>query len=163
LHIQTQTSDIFGGACGRFDIFTDASRFFKEEKLCFEPVLHGGMENLYHYHPNATILLITRNVNDWVSSVNRWYQLGSRIKTWCHGPGYFTQWKDKIVTNDDLVQLYKDHGNMVRSFAQSHPSLTFIEVQLEGNETAAILEERIGISKECWGQSNVNIRNPKKD
>jgi hypothetical protein len=156
-----QTSDVFGGACGGYDVFSDGHYFLKQDHYCFEPVLHGGMENLYHYHPEATILLVTRNVDDWVSSVNRWFRLGDRVKEWCRGPGYFEQWQGKaVVTNADLAQLYRDHGQMVRSFAQTHPSIKFIEVQLESNETGAILEERIGISRNCWSRSNTNVNNP---
>jgi hypothetical protein len=133
----------------------------RENKTCFEPVLHGGMDNLYQYHPNATILFVTRDVEEWVSSVNRWAGLGNRLKKTCQGPGYFTQWQGRRKTDDDLRNLYLDHADMVQSFVKAHPSLTYIEVELESNDTGAILEERTGISRQCWGPSNININIPK--
>jgi hypothetical protein len=157
-----QTSDVFGGACGPFDIFTDGSKRIPAKQICFEPVFHGGLENFYYYHPHGTLMLVTRNLQDWLSSVYRWYVLHDRLAHHCHGPGYFTQWKGKNVTDDDILQMYMDHVNTVRSFAQAHPSLTYIEVELESNQTGQILEDRIGISRECWGQHNVNTLKPKE-
>jgi hypothetical protein len=46
----------------------------------------------------------------------------------------------------------------VRDFAAAHPSMTFLEVSLEDNATASILEERIGIPASCWGKHNENDR-----
>jgi hypothetical protein len=153
---------VFGGACGPFDIFSDGSQRIEAKKSCFEPVFHGGLENFHRYHPNGTLILVTRNMQDWLYSVRRWYVLYDRLTHDCHGPGYYTQWKDKNVTEDDVLQMYMDHANTVRSFAQAHPSLTYIEVELESNQTGQILEDRIGISRECWGQHNVNTGKPKE-
>jgi hypothetical protein len=129
---------------------------------CFEPVLHGALENLYRHHPTATVMLTVRPVDDWVASVEHWNHLGDQLKATCQGPGYFTQWRDRNVTNDDLARLYVDHAQMVRSFVQAHSSLTFIEVDLTFNKTGSILEERIGIPQICWGSKNVNMGKLKK-
>jgi hypothetical protein len=153
---------VFGGACGAYDVFSDGSYWITQTKYCFEPVLHGGLDNLYRYHPNATIVLVVRKVDGWISSIKNWFRLAGRLKHFCRQPGYYTQWQNKTVTDDDLAQMYIDHANMVRSFAKAHPSLTYIEVELESNDTGRVLEERIGISRECWGHSNANSRQPKK-
>jgi hypothetical protein len=157
-----QTSDIFGGACGPFDIYSDANYMINAKQYCFEPVFHGGLDNFYRYHPHGTLILVTRNLQGWLSSVRRWRMLFYELIHDCHGPGYYTQWKDKNVTEDDVLQMYIDHADIVRSFAQAHPSLTFIEVELESNQTGRILEDRIGISRKCWGQHNVNSDNHQK-
>jgi hypothetical protein len=34
-----------------------------------------------------------------------------------------------------------------------------LEVSLESNETASLLEERIGIPASCWGHHNENNKN----
>jgi hypothetical protein len=143
-------------------VFSDGSHFVNKDRHCFEPVLHGGLDNLYRYHPNATIFLAVRNIDGWISSVKHWFHLDRRLKHVCRRPGYYTQWQNKTVTDDDLAQMYIDHANMVRSFAKAHPSLTYIEVELESNDTGRVLEERIGISRECWGHSNANPRKPKE-
>jgi hypothetical protein len=47
----------------------------------------------------------------------------------------------------------------VRRFAQSHPSVGFIEVSLEDNKQAgAILEAQTGINASCLGWHNVNTK-----
>jgi hypothetical protein len=157
----TQTGDIFGGACGDFEVFSDGFYMERKRQYCFEPVLLGALDNLYRHHPNATVLYITRNVDEWLSSVHRWYLLGKRLLKNCRGPGYFTQWQEKELDYSLLVQMYKDHGNKIREFVAAHPSLTYIEVSLESNETGRQLEDVVGIPKECWTHSNVNAFHPK--
>jgi hypothetical protein len=122
---------------------------------CFEPVFHGGLDNFYRYHPHGTLLLTVRNVDEWVDSVNNHKGFGSRFKVICKQPGYFaTHWGDKTVTDDDLAQFYSDHVQAVRDFAASHPSLTYIEVPLESDETGSRLETLTGIPASCWGHAN---------
>jgi hypothetical protein len=122
---------------------------------CFEPVFHGGLDNFYRNHPEGTLVLTTRNVEDWVESINGYHDLGYRFKTTCRKPGYFeTHWSNKNVTDADLAQFYLDHVQAVRDFATSHPSLTYIEVSLESEDTGKILESLTGIWSFCWQQRN---------
>jgi hypothetical protein len=122
---------------------------------CFEPVFHGGLDNFYRYHPRGTLFLSIRKVEDWVDSVNNHNDLGNRFRSTCKKPGYFaTHWGNKNVTEADMAQLYRDHVQTVRDFAAAHPSLTYIEVSLESNETGMILQNRTGIPSTCWIDAN---------
>jgi hypothetical protein len=62
------------------------------------------------------------------------------------------------VTDADLIAFYHFQVQHVREFAKNHPSLTYIEIQLENDDNGRILEEATGVSRECWGHSNVNKR-----
>jgi hypothetical protein len=126
-----------------------------DSMTCFEPVFHGGLDNFHHYHPTGTLMMTVRRVDDWLASIIKYVGLGNRFRNTCKGPGYFaTHWANKNVTNDDLVKFYNDHLQAVRDFAAAHPSLTYIELSLESNETGAILESLTGITSECWGDRN---------
>ncbi|CAB9520655.1 expressed unknown protein [Seminavis robusta] len=145
---------MFGGYCGNYEVFTDTSYLVKKEPdRCFEPSLHGGLDNLYHFHPNSTVVLTVRDVNDWVSSINHFGGLGGHVKEKCRN---FFPWQPNTVTDDDLARFYRDHIEFVRGFMREHPSLTYLEVSLESEETGTIMENHFGISRKCWGRSNEN-------
>jgi hypothetical protein len=63
------------------------------------------------------------------------------------------------VTDEDIRLFYEWQVGHVRRFAQAHPSMTYIEVDLEANATGSILEDKIGIPAHCWGHKNKNTRN----
>jgi hypothetical protein len=135
------------------DIFSDLSHF--RGALCFEPSSAMRLEAIYMFHPNMTMILAVRNSTSWVQSVNKFYDLGHLLKTKCRTPGYFKRWpKNQNMTDLDLQMFYEWQVDYVRKFAEDHPSITYIEIQLEDPENGAILEERIGIPAHCWGHSN---------
>ena len=49
------------------------------------------------------------------------------------------------------MEFYSWYLKHVRLFAKDHPSITFIEVSLDSEDTPKILEDKIGIPSECWG------------
>jgi hypothetical protein len=70
-------------------VFSDHIMIDPRYNYCFEPVFHGGLDNFYHYHPQGTLLLTIRKVDEWLDSVNNFNKLGRRIKEACKQPGYF--------------------------------------------------------------------------
>lgn len=138
----------------QFDIFSDLSHFRKG--MCFEPSTAMQLESLYQYHPNMTLILAVRNSTAWVESVKKFWDLGNLIKSTCQRPGYFTRWpRDRNNrTDNDLQEMYEWQVGYVRQFANDHPSITYIEIQLEDLGNGEILEDHIGISASCWGHSN---------
>lgn len=144
----------FFQGCGDYDIWTDNS-FFDAPTICWDPsVTH--LDTIYQHYPNATILLIVRDSFSWINSVIRWGKLYQRLQT-CHN-----LWPEQppltksLFDVEDIRQYYLWQIQHVRNFAATHPSMTYIEVSLEDNATASILEERIGIPASCWGRHNNN-------
>jgi hypothetical protein len=89
--------------------------------------------------------------------------LGSLLKSKCRAPGYFKRWpKNQTMTDHDLQVLYEWQVAYVRKFAKDHPSITYIEIQLEDPEAGYILEDYIGIPAKCWGHSNKGSKRRKR-
>jgi hypothetical protein len=152
-----QTLDVYGGACSNHAVYADHIVMNVQTGTCFEPVLHGGLDNFYRHHPHGTVLHMVRQVDGWVKSINGYNGLGRRFKQICKQPGYFaTHWANKTVTDTDLAQFYMDHLQAVRDFAVSHPSLLYIELSLATQDTGAMLEIYTGIPSRCWGNKNAN-------
>ena len=138
--------------CGDYDVWTDNS-FLQSPDVCWDPSI-SGLDAIYATYPTATILLTVRSADAWVDSVKRWGTLLRRLRT-CK-----KLWPDqpkRRLRLSDLRNYYLWQVQHVRDFAASHPSLTFVEVDLEADETASTLEERVGIPATCWGRHNVNI------
>lgn len=146
-----QGKDPFDGF--KLDVFSDLSHF--RGTMCFEPSSAMRLETIYKFHPNMTMILAVRNAAAWVDSVNKFYDLGYLLKTQCRTPGYFRRWpKHENVTDRDLQAFYEWQVGYVRQFAKDHPSISYIEIQLENPDSGSILEDRIGIPAHCWGHSN---------
>lgn len=140
--------------CGDYDVWTDNSLI--RPPICWDPSV-TDLEAIYEAYPNATLLLTTRDPKMWVHSVHHWGKLHSKLNRcdflW---PG---QPSTRPLGLDDLRAFYVWHIEHVRNFAAQHPSMTYIEVGLEANETASILEDIIGIPASCWGHYNRNWKN----
>jgi hypothetical protein len=46
--------------------------------------------------------------------------------------------------------MYDNFNEMIREFVKNRPSITYIEVQLEGTDTGQKLEDATGIDRNCW-------------
>jgi len=154
---------VFQGCGGdTFDIYSD-NAYLNPPKSCFDPSVHG-LDAIYESYPNGTILMAVRDRQAWFDSVDRY-----RFPNWALLPFlkscpdlWPTQQQDTgnrtELTDEDILNFYDWHTEHVRNFAKQHPSMTYIEVTLESNQTASILEEAVGIPASCWGHSNVNKR-----
>ena len=65
---------------------------------------------------------------------------------------------NRTLTASDILRFYDWHTEHVRNFAMHNPSMTYVEVSLEADETGQMLEDAIGIPAQCWGHANVNTR-----
>jgi Sulfotransferase family len=146
--------DPFGGECGAFDVFSDLVHIDRRLQQCYDPAIHGGLEALYKYHPNATILLTTRDPAHWLDSIVHWNALAMRISRSCKKPGYFDKWRDKNTSLDDMIEYYQYQADYVREFARRHPSLRFIDLKLEDTDNGRVMERQFGIPADCWGHAN---------
>jgi hypothetical protein len=165
--IQKGLHPVFQGCGGdTFDIYTDNANL-NAPRSCFDPSVHG-LDAIYQSYPNATILMAVRDSQQWLDSVDRyrfrkWALLEDLMK--CTDL-WTTQQQDvgnRTLTRYDILRFYDWHTEHVRSFAAAHPSMTYIEVKLESDDTAQILEDQIGIPAQCWGHSNINTRHEARE
>jgi len=128
--------------CGNYEVWTDAG--IVAPGICYYPSIHGGLQAFYNSYPTATILQVNRDTEAWVNSTTEFNDLWRRWSEKCDKfPGVGS-------TRDDYGRFYEWHTAMVRQFAKNHPSLTYIEVSLEGEQTGRILESATGINASCW-------------
>lgn len=117
---------------------------------CYYPLI-DALEETYAAYPNATFLFVVRETNAWLDSMQSYHD-GFIMDVWkrCRTRGF----PGLDGTLDDFRNFYEWHKDLIRSFAMEHPSLTYIEVELEAEETGDILQEKVGINATCWGHHN---------
>jgi hypothetical protein len=133
--------------CGRYHVYSDAG-YIRGDR-CFYPSVHG-LQAFYDAYPTATILLVKRDSSAWLSSIKKW-KGGALLKKWA---GTCDQFPAKKATDDELEQFYEWHAANIRTFAKDHPSLTYVEFNLEESDIAQQLQETIGVNASCWGHHN---------
>lgn len=117
---------------------------------CYYPFVEA-LEEIYNAYPNATFLFVTRNETDWLTSLQTYHE-GFILEAWkrCQTKGF----PGIDATINDFQAFYQWHKTLIRNFVQDHPSLTFIEIPLEADNTGQLLEEQVGIPQTCWGHHN---------
>ena len=145
--------------CGDYQVWTDTGFMPEPNKPkpttddtdeCFFPTLHEhGLEAFYQSYPNGTLLNVVRNATEWYQSAMAWRKLPERMAKHCRG-----KMPKPNAPKEDWVAFYNQHTQRIRDFAKQHPTLTFLEVSLEADDTADLLEESIGISANCWANCN---------
>ena len=137
--------------CGQHDIFTDTG-FANYEKSsgsdCFYPSV-DALEAMYKHYPDLTIILIVRDTNSWYHSMRNWGD-GSLLDRWrpCNATGF----PPFAARARQFKSFYEWHTDHIRKFADKHPTINYIELQLESTENGRILEDRIGIPSRCWSK-----------
>jgi len=147
--------------CGNFDVYAEINQSFgraRQKKganqvpttIYFPQV--EALEKFHEAYPTATFILNTRNFEHWIGSVDNWSILRSRfVKSDIRG-------LPAGVGNDvnDLRNFYNGHYTRVREFVRNNPSHALIEVDVESDSAASLMEEAFGISASCWGHANTN-------
>mmetsp|Transcript_6690 Transcript_6690/g.9795 ORF Transcript_6690/g.9795 Transcript_6690/m.9795 type:complete len:329 (-) Transcript_6690:261-1247(-) len=134
--------------CGPYYVWSDNGYVtFPERKgnstSCFYPSIHA-LDSFYAAYPEMTILVFRRNVTSWVKSVQKFQKIAERW-TMCNRKGM-------IKKNNEaaLSRFYLDHISRLKNFADQRPSITFIEMPLEGPTVGKELQRLIGIPASCW-------------
>lgn len=164
-HNEQRNRDILEGCGGEYTALTDIGAVWNEvpnnprsKSYCYYPSIHG-LESIYKYYPNSTIMLVYRNSSSWASSIFTWRNLAGRLGD-C--PGFpSTPASPGDQTYGDFnrwVDFYERHTESIRKFAQEHPSLTYVEASLEDDGTAALLQEKTGIDGSCWKNCKPEVR-----
>jgi hypothetical protein len=138
---------------------------------CFYPSI-DGLDAIYESYPNITFVNVIRNTEAWYESIKGWSQASLFVRLrLCNATGF----PNGQSTKDDFMKMYDNFNSMIRQFVKDRPSITYIEVQLESNDTGFILEDATGIDRSCWklckpqerfcqenANSNINNSNYKK-
>lgn len=120
------------------------------------------LEEIHEEFPNATFIMTSRPVDDWIRSVSRWYNLLDRLAG-CHMiPGLLCtgEKNDKGLnscTPDNLRHWWCSHVKHVREFTKRYPSHKLVEVNLYNNsETGQLLGDIFATNASCWGHANAH-------
>lgn len=133
--------------CGRYHVYSDAG--FIRGNRCFYPSVHG-LQAFYDAYPKATILLVKRDSHAWLNSIKKW-KGGALLRKWANACDQFPA---KKATDEDIESFYEGHAASIRKFVKDHPSLTYVEINLESSDIGQQLQESIGVNASCWGHHN---------
>lgn len=126
---------------------------------CYYPLIEA-LDEMYEFYPNATFLFVTRDENNWLNSIQSYHD-GFIVDVWkrCTIPGF----PGLNATMEDFRKFYRWHKMLIQQFALDHPSITYIELPLEGEDTGKLLEDRIGVRQGCWGHYNKQLSSTKRE
>ena len=139
--------------CGEYDAYGEMN--YVTNAPCVWPQI-DLINQIHNEAPEATFVIIFRNISSWIESVDRWTEpdgstLREALANKCGIGG-----KHNNLTDEDLENFFCNHVNKVRDFVKAFPSHSLIEVQLEDDKAASILSNQFGIEKSCWGHENKN-------
>jgi hypothetical protein len=122
---------------------------------CYYPTV-SSLDELYQSYPNMTILLGTRDVNNWYHSLKQWGR-GRMFRRWAHYCSFMP--KGRKATKETYINFYVWHTEHVRNFTRHHPSLTYVEFSIDSPNASLELEHATGISASCWGHHRPPVFN----
>ena len=137
------------GNTPKFDIFAEG-HWIVPPGFCFHPSLLG-MDTIFKYYPQATIVLTVRDSAKWYEATERNEKMAERLLE-CKDLYLDQQTRigDRPLNRDDIKAFYNYHNDHVRKFIADHPTLNYLEINLDSPDVGKILEDKIGISAQCW-------------
>jgi hypothetical protein len=112
------------------------------------------IQAIHDNFPNATWILNLRDPHDWLKSINRWQDLRQRFIDNAFKP----ELPIGVGEDDnDMIKFYNAQAQLIRDFAEEHPSHNLVEVQIDSPEAGDVMEDAFGISADaCWKKRNGN-------
>ena len=174
-------------SCGNYEVY--AQMDVEEVGFCVLPQIEY-LDELYNEAPKATWLLPTRNITKWARSSQNWIggsgkSLAYRLSKCKSNRSQQRNKKRKNKSNSnhtpipqsqlfigpktpytkDLIGWHEQHLERIRHYVMTHPSLSFLEIDIENPSTAQIMVDHFGsLSKPShtsyWGHEN-DSRNSK--
>lgn len=145
-----------GGNGGHWHAFTEMNDHANYPQWTILPEIHNEV-------PNATFVLIQRNITEWERSVTRW-RMSADGKT---GP-FMRKRMTKLDLPDlpagiggkdgELGEWFRRHVLRVREFVRKNPSHKLVEVDLEDVLAGEKMGAVFGTNASCWGHKNKNLR-----
>ena len=128
-----------------------------DPEACYFPQVEA-LDAIHAEFPNATFILNTRNVNDWIKSVDHWSNLRERLGK-CDISGLPAGKGAPGPQGDaELTSFWWEHISRVRTFVQMHPSHKLVEVAIDTPGAGVHMQQEFGISAKCWGNHNNNLK-----
>ena len=136
---------------------------------CFFPQL-SLLEEIHAENPNVTFVMNFRPIDDWIASVQNWYNIMRNFKH-CHLPNLPRGIPRNLTNHQEVSEIMTEficsHVQHIRNFVQEHPSHALIELDLYDSEgSKQILSKLFPITPsaaqnsakssaaECWGHVN---------
>jgi len=156
--------------CGTFRVWTEMESCQRihtgqDRRQCFFPSLYTGfLERLLKTYPQATIINVIRNPNDWYDTLPKRYQ--ERWSRWCnhrHHDIIFPSGYNKT----EWLQVYEAHHERIRRVVRAHPTATLMEIRLGDWTKKAFytveLSKHLGIFQYCWLRESLQPALDKSD
>jgi hypothetical protein len=114
------------------------------------------INEIHEESPNATFVLMFRDISDWYQSLSHWWMGGAkkhlnevieRVNITGLPPG-----KGKNET--EIGEWFCSHVQNIRHFVELHPTHTLIEVSLYDPDAGSKLGALFGVNGTCWGHHN---------
>ncbi|CAB9499039.1 expressed unknown protein [Seminavis robusta] len=136
--------------CGTAKVWSSMGFVAPKEEKCFFPSIdRRAMDALAEAYPEATILQVTQDPEEWYRSSYRRFR--SNLVSFCNrDDGAVPIPENKGASKAEWVAFYEWNLQSVRDFAAAHPSIHYVEVALEDSETNAILQKELGLPRLCW-------------
>ena len=138
--------------CGDYDVWAQMDvTYLPDYQIydCYYPQILA-MEELHMEAPNATIILNRRNLDRWVSSLQRWSRISMahRLTKCKEGPA--------SESVEDLQEWHKNHIQAIRRFVQKYPSHALVEIDIEDPMAAKRMAKLFKVKESLWGRKNAN-------
>jgi hypothetical protein len=135
--------------CGRFDVFAQIDAY-SPPGTCAKPTF--AVFDAIRKYENITVVLSYRRAEEWASSVLRWNNLSDRLLA-C---GFIA---NKTIAA--IAHTYNTYIQETKEYWVRHKWPRFALVNIASDGAGNDLERTFGISAECWGQFNINTKNPR--
>jgi len=148
---QQQKKQSLLAGCGNFKVWLDMH--VTRKSLChFLAMTDDGLEILASSYPNATILQVKRNPQEWYKtlsydSIQRWRDLCQSSHPSVTFP-YFNSGQE------EWFEFYNQYLERIQTFIRRHPGLLYVEISLDqARESALTLQKHLGVDPQCWYDS----------
>lgn len=144
---------------GDYHVYTG---LFYSSTCIFPQITH--LEQIHKSHPNATFLLHMRDLDKWVESTRRWSKLMNYGTMYSQIVDCFVEnphdRENRTIADLAIKNAYQKVIDGARKLVQEHPSHRLIEVHIDRDDAADIMESSFFHSPKsnCWNQENSNKR-----
>jgi len=171
---ETVENGTFCGDCILESIKADLNPLAKCPTVDSYSQIDRGPENMVQVNyldeivsgiPNATFIMTFRNMTKWYNSMSNWLGIA--------GTNVTNNMKARFQREDikglpsgvgnnvsEFSNFYCEYVKRVRRTIAKYPGRhELIEIDIEDPKAGFRMEEAFGVSKSCWGQTNIRMHN----
>jgi hypothetical protein len=134
--------------CGKAKVWSSIGYISPMQGKCYYPTLdHTAMTALSSTYPQATILQVTQDPDEWYQTSYRKFrtQMTTHCRNHHHAPI-----PSEGASREEWIAFYKWYVQSIRDFASAHPNLHYVEVALDDRNTSAVLQQQLSLPRLCW-------------